>query len=54
MVLRNLRHFNAIIAGNRPIMQIDTLLAAPAVVLHPAANEVYKAVLQSIRDCVDG
>lgn len=54
MIIRNLKHFNATIQGDRPLFQIDTLLAAPDVVLHPAANEVYKMVLQSVRDCVEG
>ena len=54
MILRNLKHFNATIQGDRALFQIDTLLAAPDVVLHPAANEVYKMVLQSVRDCVEG
>jgi len=52
--MRNLKHFDATICGNRPLFQIDTLLAAPDVVLNPAANDVYKMALQSVRDCVEG
>lgn len=54
MIVRNLKYFNSLICGSRPIFHIDTLLAAPDVVLHPAANDVYKMVLQSVRDCVEG
>ena len=46
--------FNAKVVANSPLFQVETLLAAPDVVLHPAANEVYKLTLQSVRDCVEG
>ena len=38
----------------KPLFQVETLLAAPDVVLHPATNEVYKLTLQCVRDCVEG
>ena len=41
-------------AEETPLFQVETLLAAPDVILHPAANEVYKLTLQCVRDCVEG
>ena len=54
LIEENLRAFNAAVVADKPLFQVDTLLAAPDVVLHPAANEVYKLTLQCVRDCVEG
>lgn len=54
MVINNLTKFSAAIKGNKSLFQVETLLAAPDVVLHPQANEVYKLTLQCVRDCVEG
>ena len=54
LILNNLKRFEKALRTERPLFQVETLLAAPDVVLHPQANEVYKLTLQSVRDCVEG
>lgn len=54
LILENLKAFNTAVTSDKPLFQVETLLAAPDVVLHPAANEVYKLTLQCVRDCVEG
>ncbi|XP_052801261.1 dynein axonemal heavy chain 10-like isoform X3 [Mya arenaria] len=54
LIMNNLRRFEGALRTERPLFQVETLLAAPDVVLHPQANEVYKLTLQSVRDCVEG
>jgi len=50
----NLTKFNSSVLAEKPLFQVETLLAVPDVVLHPAANEIYKYTLQCVRDCVEG
>jgi len=50
----NLKSFSALLHSHKPLFQIDTLLAVPDVILHPTANDVFKCVLQCVRDCVEG
>lgn len=54
LIITNLNRFNNQLTGDKALFQVDTLLAAPDVVLHPQANEVYKLTLQCVRDAVDG
>ncbi|XP_076108254.1 dynein axonemal heavy chain 10-like isoform X2 [Mytilus galloprovincialis] len=54
LILNNLRKFELALRTDKPLFQVETLLAAPDVVLHPQANEVYKLTLQCVRDCVEG
>lgn len=54
LIMSNLRRFEVALRTSKPLFQVETLLAAPDVVLHPQANEVYKLTLQSVRDCVEG
>ncbi|XP_035829687.1 dynein heavy chain 10, axonemal isoform X2 [Aplysia californica] len=54
MIINNLVKFSTALHTNKPLFQVETLLAAPDVVLHPQANEVYKLTLQCVRDCVEG
>ncbi|XP_060580911.1 dynein axonemal heavy chain 10-like isoform X1 [Ruditapes philippinarum] len=53
LVLNNLKRFEIALRSEKPLFQVETLLAAPDVVLHPQANEVYKLTLQCVRDCVE-
>ena len=41
------------IMGEKPMFQIDALLAVPDIILNPPANEIFKMTLQSIRDTLD-
>jgi dynein heavy chain len=54
LIVENLKTFNTAVTSDKPLFQVETLLAAPDVVLHPAANEIYKLTLQCVRDCVEG
>uniref|UniRef100_A0AAZ3SBS5 Dynein heavy chain tail domain-containing protein n=2 Tax=Oncorhynchus TaxID=8016 RepID=A0AAZ3SBS5_ONCTS len=53
MVLRNIQTFNMAMMGNTPLFQIETILSAPEIVLHPKNSEVYKLIMQCVRDCVE-
>ncbi|XP_053509735.1 dynein axonemal heavy chain 10 isoform X2 [Ictalurus furcatus] len=53
MVLKNLQVFNSALLGSTPLFQIETILSAPLIVLHPKSNEVYKLIMQCVRDCVE-
>lgn len=54
LIMNNIRKFEVALRTEKPLYQVETLLAAPDVVLHPQANEVYKLTLQCVRDCVEG
>ena len=54
LVNRNLKSFNKDIVSDHQLFQVETLLAAPDIVLHPPANELNKLFLQNLRDCVEG
>ncbi|CAL8343019.1 unnamed protein product [Lota lota] len=54
MVLRNLQLFNKALMGNTPLFQIETILSAPEILLQPKSNEVYKLIMNCVRNCVDG
>ncbi|XP_063051673.1 dynein axonemal heavy chain 10 [Engraulis encrasicolus] len=53
MVLWNIQMFNSALLGNVPLFQIETILSAPEIMLHPKSNEVYKLIMQCVRDCVE-
>uniref|UniRef100_A0A8C4TE89 Dynein axonemal heavy chain 10 n=1 Tax=Erpetoichthys calabaricus TaxID=27687 RepID=A0A8C4TE89_ERPCA len=53
MVLNNLHSFSAALVGKAPLFQVDTILSAPEIVLHPNANEIYKLTIQCFRDCLE-
>lgn len=54
MVTRNLQLFNGQLQSKQPLFQIETVLSAPEIVLSPPANEIYKLIMQSVRDMVEG
>ncbi|XP_056602848.1 dynein axonemal heavy chain 10 isoform X1 [Triplophysa dalaica] len=53
MVLKNIQAFNTALMGTTPLFQIDTILAAPQIALHPKSSEVYKLIKQCVSDCVE-
>uniref|UniRef100_A0A8B9JE38 Dynein axonemal heavy chain 10 n=1 Tax=Astyanax mexicanus TaxID=7994 RepID=A0A8B9JE38_ASTMX len=53
MVLKNLQVFNTALMGSTPLFKIETILSAPEIVLHPKSNDVYKLMMQSVRDCLE-
>ncbi|XP_014674920.1 PREDICTED: dynein heavy chain 10, axonemal-like [Priapulus caudatus] len=54
LVINNLKQFNCAVMGTRPLYQVETILASPDVILHPAVNEIYKLMIGCVRDVVDG
>ncbi len=54
LITRNMTEFNNAVTSNKPLFQIDAMLSAPEIILAPAANEIYKLTMQSVRDCVEG
>ncbi|XP_036352277.2 dynein axonemal heavy chain 10 [Ochotona princeps] len=53
LVLRNLQSFNALVLGNVPLFQTETILTAPEIILHPNANEIDKMCVHCVRSCVE-
>ncbi|XP_071826175.1 dynein axonemal heavy chain 10-like isoform X2 [Apostichopus japonicus] len=54
LMITNLTRFNQNLAGMKPMFQVEAMLSAPEILLAPAATEVYKLCMQSVRDCVEG
>lgn len=54
MVVTNLHKLNKAIMGDKPLFQIDVLLAMPDIVLNPQANEMFKLTIQCVRDTMTG
>ena len=52
-VSKNLKNFIGQIQSNQPIFQVETVLSAPEIVLLPPASELYKLLLQTVRDTVE-
>ncbi|XP_078523750.1 dynein axonemal heavy chain 10 isoform X2 [Lissotriton helveticus] len=53
MITKNFQAFNAAVIGNAPLFQVETILSAPEVILHPNSNEIYKMFVQCIKSCVE-
>uniref|UniRef100_A0A2K6F6K2 Dynein axonemal heavy chain 10 n=1 Tax=Propithecus coquereli TaxID=379532 RepID=A0A2K6F6K2_PROCO len=47
---RNLQSFNALILGNVPLFQTETILTAPEIILHP---NIDKMCVHCVRNCVE-
>ncbi|XP_070572584.1 dynein axonemal heavy chain 10-like isoform X2 [Ptychodera flava] len=54
LISRNLAAFSDAITSEKPLFQIEAMLSAPEIILSPAANEIYKLLMQCVRDCVEG
>ncbi|KAJ8266677.1 hypothetical protein GJAV_G00133350 [Gymnothorax javanicus] len=53
MVVRNIQDFNQALSGNVLLFRIDTILAAPEIILQPKNVEVYKLVMHCVADCLE-
>ncbi|XP_012518857.1 PREDICTED: dynein heavy chain 10, axonemal [Propithecus coquereli] len=51
--LPDLQSFNALILGNVPLFQTETILTAPEIILHPNASEIDKMCVHCVRNCVE-
>lgn len=54
MVINNLRYLNSLLMCGRPLFSMETLLSKPEIVLHPPVNELFKLMVQTMRDAVEG
>jgi dynein heavy chain len=54
MVVNNLRFLNDILKCGSPVFTVETLLSTPEIVLHPPVNELYKVLVQTMRDIIEG
>lgn len=39
--------------GRAPLFQIDVILSAPKIVLQPFRNDIYRLIMQFVRECVE-
>lgn len=39
--------------GSTPLFQVDIILSAPKIVLQPYRNEIYRLIMQCVRECVE-
>ncbi|KAM5191717.1 dynein axonemal heavy chain 10 [Mantella aurantiaca] len=53
MVLKNFQAFNAAIIGKTPLFQVETILSAPEIILHPNFNEIFKLIAQCYKGCLE-
>ncbi|XP_076804944.1 dynein axonemal heavy chain 10-like [Clavelina lepadiformis] len=53
LIIRNLSTFNAAVVQNSQLMQMETILSTPEIVLHPPPKEVYQLTVQCVRDCIE-
>ena len=54
MIKNNLIKFNELLMKpDKPLFQIETILAVPDIALHLNPNEMTKLFLQSVRDCIE-
>lgn len=50
---RNFQAFNAAIIGKTPLFQVETILSAPEIILHPNFNEIFKLIAQCYKGCLE-
>ena len=50
---KNLHSFLSQIQSGVPLFQVETVLSAPEIVLLPPAGELYKLLLQTVRETVE-
>ncbi|KAL8575820.1 hypothetical protein ACOMHN_014825 [Nucella lapillus] len=53
LILVNLNKMNKAVTAEKPLFQIDALLAVPDIILNPPTNEIFKLTLQCVRDTVE-
>lgn len=50
---RNFQAFNMALRGGTPLFQVDVILSAPKIVLQPYRNDIYRMIMQCVRECVE-
>ena len=54
MVLNNLHYYSVLLLSGKVLFTVEALLSAPEIVIHPHANELFKLMLQTMREIVEG
>ena len=54
MVVNNLQYYNALLLSGTPLFTVEVLLSPPEISLHPHASELFKIMVQAMRDLVEG
>nr|WAW84832.1 axonemal dynein heavy chain 10 [Halisarca dujardinii] len=54
MVANNLRYLNEMLKCGSPVFTVETLLSTPEIVLHPPVNELFKVMVQTMREVIEG
>ena len=49
-----MRYLNSLLMCGHPLFSVETLLSKPEIVLHPPVNEMFKLMVQTMRDAVEG
>lgn len=50
---RNFQAFNTALRGSAPLFQVDVILSAPKIVLQPCRDDIYRLIMQCVRECVE-
>lgn len=50
MIVQNMQHFHEELMKDRPIFQVDGILAEPEVILRPTATELYNLFIKTMKD----
>lgn len=54
MVTSNLSYYNVLLQSSKLLFKVEALLLAPEIVLHPHGNELFKLMVNVVRDIVEG
>lgn len=50
MIVSNMEHFHSELQKDKPIFQVDGILAEPEVMLRPTATELYNLFIKTMKD----
>ncbi|KAG9487629.1 hypothetical protein GDO78_007442 [Eleutherodactylus coqui] len=53
MVIKNFQAVNAAIVAHVPLFEVETILSAPEIILHPNFNEIFKLIMQCYKGCLE-
>lgn len=54
MVTSNIIYYNTLLQCGKVLFKVESLLLAPEIVIHPHANELFKLMVNVVRDIVEG
>ena len=53
MITSNLEYYNKLLLSDKALFTVEALLSAPEIVLHPHASELFKLMVQALREVVE-